>query len=295
MSTPASTTASRSCTPWRRRMRTCWPPPACRATSRRARSPSTREPSSSSPAGPTSRSRSAARRRSSGRSRRPRRRTDRGGWGTPSCPPPTQPLSTRHAVDLIVDEARRRPGEITLVTLGPLTNLAIAVLREPALPRLLRGYTLMGGAFGVSGNTTPTTEWNIHCDPEAARIVLRAWTEARLGRPVDPAAAGARARRHRAGSDPARRRRPAGAPGRQHARRLDRPGPRRGPDARHSLRGRQPGRPLRGRRAALLHGVPCELRRVLRGVHPRPAGRRRRAGPRPGHDRGAVRRRRDTR
>jgi purine nucleosidase len=108
------------------------------------------------------------------------------GLGYAELPPPTQPLSTRHAVDLIVDEARRRPDEITLVTLGPLTNLAIAVLREPALPRLLRGYTLMGGAFGVSGNTTPTTEWNIHCDPEAARIVLRAWTEARLADPSIP-------------------------------------------------------------------------------------------------------------
>ena len=55
--------------------------------------------------------------------------------------------SDRHAVDLIIDEARRRPGEITLVTLGPLTNLAVAVLREPELPRLLKGYVLMGGAY----------------------------------------------------------------------------------------------------------------------------------------------------
>src|SRR6478735_665346 len=108
------------------------------------------------------------------------------GLGHAELPPPTRPLSTRHAVDLIVDEARRRPGEINLVTLGPLTNLAIAVLREPALPRLLRGYTLMGGAFGVSGNTTPTTEWNIHCDPEAARIVFQAWAAAREADPTIP-------------------------------------------------------------------------------------------------------------
>ena len=100
------------------------------------------------------------------------------GLGHAELPPPSRPLSARHAVDVIVDEAHRRPGEVTLVTLGPLTNLAIAVLREPSLPRLLRGYTLMGGAFGVPGNTTPTTEWNIHCDPEAARIVFRAWAEA---------------------------------------------------------------------------------------------------------------------
>ncbi len=108
------------------------------------------------------------------------------GLGHAELPPPSQPLSERHAVDLILAEARRRPGEITLVTLGPLTNLAIAVQREPALPSLLRGYTLMGGAYGVSGNTTPTTEWNIHCDPEAARIVLRAWTDARVADPSIP-------------------------------------------------------------------------------------------------------------
>ena len=84
------------------------------------------------------------------------------GLGHAELPAPSRPVSGRHAVDLILDEARRRPGEIMLVTLGPLTNLALALMREPALPRLLKGYTLLGGAFGVSGNTTPTTEWNIH-------------------------------------------------------------------------------------------------------------------------------------
>ncbi len=106
------------------------------------------------------------------------------GLGHAELPAPSAPLSDRHAVDLILEEARRRPGEINLVTLGPLTNLAIAVLREPSLPGLLRSYTLMGGAYGVSGNTTPTTEWNIHCDPEAARIVFRAWADARQQDPL---------------------------------------------------------------------------------------------------------------
>jgi purine nucleosidase len=105
------------------------------------------------------------------------------GLGYAELPPPSRPLSDRHAVDLILAEARRRPGEITLVTLGPLTNLALAVLREPRLPRLLKGYALMGGAFGVSGNTTPSAEWNIHCDPDAARIVFRAWAEAMAADP----------------------------------------------------------------------------------------------------------------
>jgi purine nucleosidase len=108
------------------------------------------------------------------------------GLGHAELPPPSRPLSERHAVDLIVDEARQRPGEIVLVTLGPLTNLALALEREPALPRLLRGYALMGGAYGVSGNTTPTTEWNIHCDPEAARIVFRAWATAEAADPSLP-------------------------------------------------------------------------------------------------------------
>ena len=108
------------------------------------------------------------------------------GLGYAELPPPSRPLSDRHAVDVILDAALERPGEIQLVTLGPLTNLAIAVLREPRLPALLRGYTLMGGAFGVPGNTTPTNEWNVHCDPDAAQIVFRAWAVAREADPSVP-------------------------------------------------------------------------------------------------------------
>lgn len=100
------------------------------------------------------------------------------GIGYATLPEPARPVSARFGPDLIVDEARRRPGEITLVTLGPLTNLAIAVLAEPRLPRLLRRWVAMGGTFRAPGNTTPTTEWNVHCDPEAARICLAAWQTA---------------------------------------------------------------------------------------------------------------------
>ncbi|HEY7969163.1 MAG TPA: nucleoside hydrolase, partial [Candidatus Limnocylindrales bacterium] len=99
------------------------------------------------------------------------------GLGYAELPPATRPLSERNAVDLFIDEARRRPGEITLVTCGPLTNLALAVLREPELPRLLRGWVLMGGAYRHPGNTAPTTEWNIHCDPDAAKIAFAAFGE----------------------------------------------------------------------------------------------------------------------
>ena len=99
------------------------------------------------------------------------------GLGHAELPPPNRPLSPRHAVDVLIEEARRRPGEITLVTCGPLTNLALALLREPALPRLLKGWVLMGGAYRHPGNTAPTTEWNIHCDPDAAKIAFSAWGE----------------------------------------------------------------------------------------------------------------------
>jgi purine nucleosidase len=97
------------------------------------------------------------------------------GLGHAELPPPSRPLSDRRAADLFIDEARRRPGEITLVTCGPLTNLAVALLNEPKLPQLLKGWVLMGGAYRHPGNTAPTTEWNIHCDPEAASIAFAAW------------------------------------------------------------------------------------------------------------------------
>ena len=100
------------------------------------------------------------------------------GIGYAKLPDPVRPRSPRYAPQLIVDEARRRPGEITLVTLGPLTNLAVAVLMDPRLPILLKRWVMMGGAFRVPGNTTPTTEWNVHCDPEAARICFAAWQAA---------------------------------------------------------------------------------------------------------------------
>jgi purine nucleosidase len=99
------------------------------------------------------------------------------GLGYAELPRAARPLSDRFGPDVIVDAARRRPGEITLVTLGPLTNLAVALLREPALPSLLRRWVLMGGSYRSNGNTAPTTEWNIHCDPDAARLCF-----ARFGR-----------------------------------------------------------------------------------------------------------------
>ncbi|HEY7590673.1 MAG TPA: nucleoside hydrolase [Candidatus Limnocylindrales bacterium] len=106
------------------------------------------------------------------------------GLGYADLPPPSRPLSERHASDLLIAEARHRPGEITLVTLGPLTNLAVALVREPELPRLLKAWVLMGGSYRSPGNTAPTTEWNIHVDPDAAKVAFSAWAEGAASRGV---------------------------------------------------------------------------------------------------------------
>jgi purine nucleosidase len=97
------------------------------------------------------------------------------GIGYAVLPPPSRPLSARFGPDLIVEEARRRPGDLTLVTLGPMTNLAVAVLLEPALPTLLRRWVIMGGSYRSPGNTAPTTEWNVSVDPDAAKLCIAAF------------------------------------------------------------------------------------------------------------------------
>ncbi len=98
------------------------------------------------------------------------------GIGYADLPAASRPLERDDAADRIISIARSRPGEVTLVTLGPLTNLAVALEREPSLPNLLAGYVLMGGAFRGSGNTTPTSEWNVYVDPHAAKRVFERWT-----------------------------------------------------------------------------------------------------------------------
>ena len=108
------------------------------------------------------------------------------GIGHAGLPDPTRPLVPGDAASLIADAARRDPGRIQLVTLGPMTNLALAIRREPRLPSLLRGWSFMGGAFRVPGNTTPTSEWNLHVDPDAAKASLTAWTAATAQDPAIP-------------------------------------------------------------------------------------------------------------
>jgi purine nucleosidase len=97
------------------------------------------------------------------------------GLGYAELPPPSRAPSARAAADLLIDEAGRRPQQVTLVAVGPLTNVARALQSEPALPILLRRLVIMGGAYRVPGNTAPTTEWNAQWDPEATRAVVDAF------------------------------------------------------------------------------------------------------------------------
>ncbi len=97
------------------------------------------------------------------------------GIGYATLPVSPRSLNERHGADVIVAEARRRPGEITMITLGPLTNLAVALEREPDLPILLSGLVMMAGSYRSPGNTAPTSEWNVAVDPEAMDRVLAAW------------------------------------------------------------------------------------------------------------------------
>ncbi len=82
-------------------------------------------------------------------------------------------LQAQHGVDALIDCVRRNPGRITLLAIGPLTNVATAFARAPDLPGLLADVVVMGGSQGA-GNTTPVAEFNIYADPEAAAQVFEA-------------------------------------------------------------------------------------------------------------------------
>ena len=93
--------------------------------------------------------------------------------GSPRYPDPEISPTHPGAIPLLLNLLDRFPGEISLITLGPLTNLAQAILRDPARMQQVQEIILMGGAIGVPGNVTPVAEFNIYTDPEAAQIVFR--------------------------------------------------------------------------------------------------------------------------
>lgn len=104
------------------------------------------------------------------------------GMDGPVLPEPTTTLDPRHAVDLIIDTIMSHdPGTITLVPTGALTNIALAVRKEPRIASRVKEVVLMGGGYHV-GNWSPVAEFNIKIDPEAAHIVFNeSWPVVMVG------------------------------------------------------------------------------------------------------------------
>lgn len=96
------------------------------------------------------------------------------GLGGQAGPPSPRAVVEESAAEQLVRLARAHPGELSVLALGPLTNIALAVLLEPRLPELLRHLVVLGGALGVPGNVTAHAEANVWHDPEAADLVFDA-------------------------------------------------------------------------------------------------------------------------
>lgn len=94
------------------------------------------------------------------------------GLGGAVFPDPTTKPIDEPAAEFIRRIVRKYPGEVSLITLGPLTNIATALNLDPELAGMIRGLTMMGGSLS-GGNITPAAEFNIYVDPEAARIVFQ--------------------------------------------------------------------------------------------------------------------------
>lgn len=93
-------------------------------------------------------------------------------WDLPAFAPATLSAAKARAPEFIAETARRRPGEVVLVAIGPCTNVASALLLDPALASLLAEIIVMGGAIRVGGLVTPAVEFNVGYDPEAVAVVL---------------------------------------------------------------------------------------------------------------------------
>jgi purine nucleosidase len=97
------------------------------------------------------------------------------GLDGPELPEPKITLKEQHGVDFIIDTIMDEPANtVSLCSLGPLTNVASAILKEPRITKRIKQIVLMGGAYFEVGNITPAAEFNIYVDPEAAKIVFEA-------------------------------------------------------------------------------------------------------------------------
>lgn len=94
------------------------------------------------------------------------------GLGEAVLPEPKSKPVNQHAIDFLIERILAAPQEITLFTVGPMTNLALAIRKEPRIVQALKGLVMMGGAIRSGGNITPQAEFNIHADPHAAHVIF---------------------------------------------------------------------------------------------------------------------------
>lgn len=92
---------------------------------------------------------------------------------SPDGPAQHTKIREKHAVDFIIETVRANPGQVTILAIGPVTNIALAIRKAPDIVPLIKRIVYMGGAFDVPGNTMPAAEFNVWFDPEAAKIVYR--------------------------------------------------------------------------------------------------------------------------
>jgi purine nucleosidase len=94
------------------------------------------------------------------------------GLGEANLPEPRTKPVIQHAIDYLIERFLAEPGEISLFAIGPLTNIALAIRKEPRLVGAVKEMVIMGGAIREGGNITPQAEFNIYCDPHAAHVVF---------------------------------------------------------------------------------------------------------------------------
>jgi purine nucleosidase len=93
------------------------------------------------------------------------------GLGYARLPDPAMQPVAQHSVEFLINKIMSTPGEMTLVCIGPLTNVAVAIRKEPGIIKAVKEVIIMGGAIRHEGNSSPLAEFNVHVDPHAAHMV----------------------------------------------------------------------------------------------------------------------------
>ena len=94
------------------------------------------------------------------------------GLGDAKLPEPAAKPVPQHAIDYLIERFLAEPGELSLFAIGPLTNIALAIRKEPRFAKAVKEMVIMGGAIREGGNITPQAEFNVYCDPHAAHVVF---------------------------------------------------------------------------------------------------------------------------